>query len=270
MTSGACLPHGPCAPPNQVLSSLAPHSLVRADGQRHVLTDAGLRCLARRDRADVRPVVGRWSARKRRRRNAKASVYAGTALRATASQMEHHDAIAGFAAALSAETARSFDYEVVDLMPHFQLCRRLSLGLDQLHSVSRRLVPSGVPGSVALLPAGVRATGHHSQAGAHPPGEAIGVTSEAAGPIETTEGCRHWCCLCSRTLTPRTTSCELLGAQTARSCSPLTSRPSTRVGYWATHGNCRRLTLPEGGPGPTGLSCPLTFYITSYNICRRK
>ena len=56
---------------NQVLSSLAGHSLVRTDGQRHVLTDEGLRCLARRDRAAVGPVVGRWSARKRRRRNAK-------------------------------------------------------------------------------------------------------------------------------------------------------------------------------------------------------
>ena len=102
---------------NQVLSSLARHSLVRPDGQRHVLTDEGLGCLARRDRAAVGPVVGRWSARKRRRRNAKAPVYAGTALRAIASQMEHHDAITGFAAALSAETARSPDYEVLDLMP---------------------------------------------------------------------------------------------------------------------------------------------------------
>ena len=63
------------------------------------------------------PVVGRWSARKRRRRNARVPVYAGTALRAIASQMEHHDAITGFAAALSAETARSPDYEVLDLMP---------------------------------------------------------------------------------------------------------------------------------------------------------
>ena len=102
---------------SQVLSSLAGHSLVRADGQRHVLTDEGLRCLARRDRAAVGPVVGRWSARKRRRRNAGALVYAGTALRAIASQMEHHDAITGFAAALSAETARSPDYQVLDLMP---------------------------------------------------------------------------------------------------------------------------------------------------------
>ena len=102
---------------NQVLSSLTGHSLVRTDVQRHVLTDDGLRCLARRDRAAVGPVVGRWSARKRRRRNAKAPVYAGTALRSIASQMEHHDAITGFAAALSAETARSPDYQVLDLMP---------------------------------------------------------------------------------------------------------------------------------------------------------
>ena len=102
---------------NQVLSSLARHSLVRTDGQRHVLTDDGLRCLARRDRAAVVPVVGRWSARKRRCRNAKAPVYAGTAMRSIASQMEHHDAITGFAAALSVETARSPDYEVLDLMP---------------------------------------------------------------------------------------------------------------------------------------------------------
>ena len=104
---------------NQVLSSLAGHSLVRAEGQRHVLTDEGLRCLARRDRAAIGPLVGRWSARKRRRRNTRATVYAGTALRAIASQMEHHDAITGFAAMLSAEAARSnnHDYEVFDLMP---------------------------------------------------------------------------------------------------------------------------------------------------------
>ncbi len=102
---------------NQVLSSLAGHSLVRADGQRHVLTDEGLRYLARRDRAAVGPVVGRWSARERRHRNARTPVYAGTALRSIASQMEHHDAITGFAAALSAETARSPDYQLLDLMP---------------------------------------------------------------------------------------------------------------------------------------------------------
>ena len=102
---------------NQVLNSLTSHSLVHADGQRHVLTDEGMRYLARRDRAAVGPVVGRWSARKRRRRNTRAPAYAGTALRAIASQMEHHDAITGFAAALSAETARSPDYEVLDLMP---------------------------------------------------------------------------------------------------------------------------------------------------------
>ena len=102
---------------NQALRSLKVRSLVRAEGERHVLTDEGLRCLARRDRAALGPVVGCWSARKRRRRNARAPVYAGTALRAIASQMEHHDAITGFAAMLCAETARSDDYEVLDLMP---------------------------------------------------------------------------------------------------------------------------------------------------------
>ncbi len=104
---------------NQVLSSLAGHSLVRTEGQRHVLTDDGLRCLARRDRAAIGPLVGRWSARKRRRRNTRVPVYVGTALRSIASQMEHHDAITGFAAMISAEAARSnnHDYEVFDLMP---------------------------------------------------------------------------------------------------------------------------------------------------------
>ena len=104
---------------NQVLNSLTGHSLVFTDGQRHALTDEGLRYLARRDRAAVGPVVGRWSARKRRRRNARTPVYAGTALRAIASQMEHHDAITGFAAMLTAEAACSnnHDYEVFDLMP---------------------------------------------------------------------------------------------------------------------------------------------------------
>ena len=102
---------------NQVLNSLTGHSLSFTEGQRHALSDEGLSYLARRDRAAVGPVLGRWSARKRRRRNATAPVYTGTALRAIASQMEHHDAITGFAAALSAETARSPGYQVLDLMP---------------------------------------------------------------------------------------------------------------------------------------------------------
>ena len=43
--------------------------------------------------------------------------YAGSALRATASQMEHHDALTGFAAVLTAEAAHSQDYGVLDLLP---------------------------------------------------------------------------------------------------------------------------------------------------------
>ena len=42
---------------NQVLRVLAEHGLIRADGQKHVLTDEGLTCLARRDRAAVGQVL---------------------------------------------------------------------------------------------------------------------------------------------------------------------------------------------------------------------
>ena len=102
---------------NQVLQSLTQRALVRTDGQCHVLTGEGLTYLARRDRAAVRMVLGRWSARQRRPRNGKARGYAGSALRAVASQMEHHDALAGFAAAITAEAARSQEYGVLDLLP---------------------------------------------------------------------------------------------------------------------------------------------------------
>ena len=102
---------------NQVLSSLSQRDLVRTDRQRRVLTNDGLTYLARRDRAALRMILGRWSARQRRPRNGRARGYAGSALRTIASQMEHHDALTGFAATLSAEAARSQEYGVLDLLP---------------------------------------------------------------------------------------------------------------------------------------------------------
>ena len=156
---------------NQVLSSLACHSLVRTDGQRHVLTDDGLRGLARRDRAAVGPVVGRWSARKRRRRNARAPGLrrhrpAGYRLPDGAPRRHHR---------LRRRPERR-DRPFARLRgagpdAHVPFRRRLSLGLDQLRRAPRRLLPAVAPWSVALLPAGVRAPGHHPQAGADPPGE---------------------------------------------------------------------------------------------------
>ena len=74
---------------NLVLRCLSARSLVHSENQRHVLRDAGLRYLARRDRAAVRMALGRWSARWRRPRRGKAPVYAGTALRSLDSQMSH-------------------------------------------------------------------------------------------------------------------------------------------------------------------------------------
>ena len=89
---------------NQVLRSLSQRGLVQADGPLHVLTDEGLTYLARRDRAAVGLTLDRWSAEPS---YSNPDVYAGTALRALASQQRHHAGVTGFAAALTAEVARS-------------------------------------------------------------------------------------------------------------------------------------------------------------------
>ena len=99
---------------NQVLRSLTQHGLVRADEPLHMLTDEGLTYLARRDRAAVGLTLDRWSPEPA---HPNPSVYAGTALRALASQLRHHAGVVGFAAALSAEVARSTDYDMWDLLP---------------------------------------------------------------------------------------------------------------------------------------------------------
>ena len=99
---------------NQVLRSLALHGLIRAEGDLHPLTDEGLTYLARRDRAAVGQILDRWTAEPSLNNP---HVYAGTALRAMASQPEHHAALVTLAATLTAECARSRDYGVLDLLP---------------------------------------------------------------------------------------------------------------------------------------------------------
>ena len=102
----------------QVIQSLTDLSLARDEHGRIVLTDHGLRCLARRDRLAVRMALGRWSARQRRRsRGAAPPVYAGTALRSLASQQQHQDAIATCAALLTAEAAQSRDCQLLEMLP---------------------------------------------------------------------------------------------------------------------------------------------------------
>ena len=101
----------------QVIQSLSDLSLIRDERNRHVLTDDGLRCLARRDRLAVRMALGRWSARKRRRSRGGPQVYAGTALRSLASQQEHQDAIATCAARFTAEAAHSRDHQLLEMLP---------------------------------------------------------------------------------------------------------------------------------------------------------
>ena len=103
---------------NQVLCSLTRRSLVQKEKQRYVLTDEGLRYLARRDRTSVNMVLGRWSARRRdERENGDAATYHGTSLRTITSQMDHHDAVTSLAATITAEVAGSEAYEVFDLQP---------------------------------------------------------------------------------------------------------------------------------------------------------
>ena len=90
-----------CRRVNQILIFLTNRSLARADGQRHVLTVDGLRYLARRDRASVSMVLGRWSPGRRKKGDSNTSAYRGSSLRTMASQFDHHDAVTSFAAAIT-------------------------------------------------------------------------------------------------------------------------------------------------------------------------
>ena len=97
---------------NQVLRPLRRRGLVQSDGNALVLTDEGLTCLARRDRAAVGPVLDRWTPQQDG-----GGVYIGSALRALASQREHQRGIAGFFDLLYSQVAYSPDYELLDLLP---------------------------------------------------------------------------------------------------------------------------------------------------------
>ena len=109
---------------NQVLRSLREHDLVREDGALLMLTDEGLTCLARRDRAAVGLTLDRWSPEPT---HSNPPVYVGTALRALKSQLRHHAGVVDFASALSAELAKSPDYDLFDLLP----THRSSIGYRQ-------------------------------------------------------------------------------------------------------------------------------------------
>ena len=99
---------------NQVLRSLTQRGLVRTDEPLHMLTDEGLTYLARRDRAAVGLTLDRWSAEPL---YLNADTYAGTAVRALASQLRHHAGVIDFASALPTEVARSPDHDMFDLLP---------------------------------------------------------------------------------------------------------------------------------------------------------
>lgn len=97
---------------NQLLRPLRRLGLVRREGEAHVLSDEGLTYLARRDRAAVGTALGRWSAER-----TDGGGYAGTALRALASQAEHQQGLSEFVSMLALDAARSRDHTLLDLLP---------------------------------------------------------------------------------------------------------------------------------------------------------
>ena len=99
---------------NQALRPLRERDLVQEDASRLMLTDRGLTWLARRDRAAVGLTLDRWTAQPA---VSNPKVYAGTALRALASQPRHHGGVGNLAASLTAEVARSPDHDLFDLLP---------------------------------------------------------------------------------------------------------------------------------------------------------
>ena len=97
---------------NQLLRALRRLGLARREGEEHVLTDEGLSYLARRDRAAVGTALGRWSAER-----TADGLYAGTALRALASQSEHQRGLAEFVSMLALDARYSRDHDLLDLLP---------------------------------------------------------------------------------------------------------------------------------------------------------
>ena len=97
---------------NQLLRPLRRLGLALREGEGHVLTDEGLAYLARRDRTAVGPLLDHWSAER-----TDAGVYAGTALRALASQPAHQRGLAEFVSLLALDAAYSRDHTLLDLLP---------------------------------------------------------------------------------------------------------------------------------------------------------
>ena len=252
---------------NQVLRSLTQRSLVGVDGQRHVLTGEGLTYLARRDRAALGPTLGRWSARKRRPRNGRAWGYAGSALRAIASQMEHHDALTGFAAALSAEAARSPDHGVLDLLPTF----RSAIGY---YYFGTNYVVHPDASFTLDLRDGYRYCLLEFERRATTPKRVRARLENyrryfQSGWAERDHGGGYpWCCSCSRPPTTRTPSCGWPAGPTACPCPVPTWNCSPSVACWVTHGVCRPRIPPTGCHCTTWTKCNFVCRAVLDTSCR--
>ena len=129
---------------NQVLRSLSQRGLVRTDEPLHMLTDEGLTYLARRDRAAVGLTLDRWSAEPL---YLNADIYAGTAVRALASQLRHHAGVAGLRRRPVRRGRPLPGQRPVRPAAHVPFQHRLPLRLDHLRHPSRRLLHPGAHGA---------------------------------------------------------------------------------------------------------------------------
>ena len=225
---------------NQVLRSLADHGLIRAEGQLHVLTDQGLTLLARRDRASVGQVLDRWTAGPSVNNP---QVYIGTALRAVASQPDHHAALITLAAKLTAECARSRDHGVLDLLP----TSRSAVGY--WHDDKNYVVHPDVS-FILDLPKGYRHCFLEYERRATTPRRVRARLEnyrryfQSGYARRTTAGTCPWCFSCSRTRPARTPSRTPPATWTTPPSPAPTWRPSHSGASWLTHG-CR----PPRNPG---------------------
>ena len=231
---------------NQVLQSLTQRGLVRTNGTRHVLTDAGLTYLARRDRAAERIALGRWSPRLWRPRAGAGRVYAGSALRTLAAQLHHQDAITCVAAAcpLNVLVARP--------MPWWSCCPPTAPASATPSAVTPTWCtptpPSGWHTGADPVPTSSRwSAGLSPPSGPAPAWRTTVGTSPAAGQSGTTVATRLRCSSSSRPPTTRTRSYPP-PRRDPFPCSPPTSRSLRSSGSSVTCGTPYGRTIAHGCP----------------------
>ena len=192
----------------QIIRSLTQHHLVSTRGAHHYLTDKGFTYLARRDRAAVGPLLDRWTAETGYQPSSLGDhpdlVYPGTTLRTIISQLEHHNGITDFAAALMAGGSPLPGLRGVGPVAHVPVHHWVLVLVDKLRAASRtHRFTLDLQRQMDSLLAGVREKGHDAEANPRPLGVLPTVLPRVVGQKGTTVGNCPWCCSFSRPGTKR-------------------------------------------------------------------